>query len=71
MKLFKNVDIFDPKTPLDRLLGILLIPFTIVVAFVGFMFLAFYFIFGGFILDGIYYIATGDTIVWKHLYDLQ
>jgi hypothetical protein len=53
----------DGKTLKERILKILF--------FIGmgiiFSFIMCYFIFGLFILDVIYYVITGKTIVWEHI----
>lgn len=60
----------EPKNIIERLLQIILWPILLCLSFGIFAFFVFYVVFGLWILDGIYYILTGKTIIYKYLKDL-
>lgn len=57
----------NPETKVERLLHILSFPVIIILGFLMLILFICYWILGICILDGIYYIFTGDTIIFKHL----
>lgn len=62
-----NEIITKPETKLERLIQIILFPIMCLLCILLIGFVICYFLFGLFILDGIYYIFTGNTIIWKHI----
>lgn len=57
----------NPKNISERLLKLLTFIVMSLLCVLTLAFLICYFIFGLFLLDGLYYIITGNTIVAKHL----
>jgi hypothetical protein len=66
-KFFYYLENDDPTTIIERLLKLLASIAVIIAVFVTLCFLVCYFLCGLFLLDGLYYIITGKTIVAKHL----
>lgn len=57
----------EGKTLKERLLKIVFFVIMFQICFLALVFLICYFLCGLFILDGIYYVITGKTIVWEHI----
>ena len=62
---YLNID--EPQTAFERVMKIVAFILAVLVVMVGVIFYICYFMFGLFILDGLYYIITGKTIVYKTL----
>lgn len=65
MNLEKILD--NPKTAKERLIALLFIPVCIICGALMIILYFCYWLLGLFIFDAIYYVLTGDTIVFKHL----
>jgi hypothetical protein len=67
MEKFFSWGELEGKTLKERLLKILFFISMTVFCITALLFLICYFLCGLFILDGIYYVITGKTVVWEHI----